>query len=509
MGAPYDGATLRPFFRSEAVADFMAAGLTEWRSLCANAPVMDIQRIIPDAISAIRNGGDRGVRISPRHVIIDEGQDISPVQIEFIDALCRDAESLHLVGDPDQSIFRFRGGGQLPFTDMPEYLNMSRHLRGQVSMLPSLQRSYRCPACVGQASLSLLNHTNSGPGAPIVGHPDGAISTAWALTDAEEATQIAHCLSQVPPRDLGQVAVLGRTHQTIEPFFFQLIAEQVPARMMRADDPLAKVIMERISSWLRISLSPQDIEAGKSILRVRALLPGIGPATIKKVERLLSARESVYRTLEGIVAMPGIRKPQAEVIHHMADALRDGTTVLRQDPTLVGWLDWLIENHKTMIVPENTDPDEGLRVLSFASRLARACGSATRFLDAANETPSVSHVAVGTFHASKGAEWKSVFLVGLSRRNIEMLRERRNDNLFADGVLDAGEDGERRLLHVAMTRASRSVMLTWAGGPDNVSRYVLETSLPIADRPGIHYRHEDSPAHLAPPKLAAQQLVLF
>lgn len=500
---------LRAYLRTDEAAAFFSLAINHWAELCEDAPISDMTRIIPAAVRSLRATGPDGFSWCPRHVLVDESQDLSPVMVEFIDALSRRAQSLYLVGDPDQSIYRWRGGGEIPFTQIPDCLQMAGHLRHQVVVLPALNQSRRCPDVVAAASSSLLDHTKTGPSAAIVGHDSGRISAGWFDADGDEAATVARLISGISIGNFRNVAVLARTHQSVAPVFFKLISQQVPVRMMRADDPAMKHILDRISVFLRAALSPQDVDAAKAILRMRAENPGLGVASVRKVEAHLTATESTYRTLLAITPAPGLRKPQVEVVHQVGKLLQKSVEELRKRKDVGSWLTWLVRTSPGAVTPPETDPDDVTRVLAFADQLAAATGTAQRFLDITADTGGGDRVSVGTYHAAKGREWADVFLVALTRQNIEGMRERMTERLFAEGVLDGGEDGERRLLHVAITRAARQVVMTWSGGADAVSRYVVETDIDIPTRPGIEYRPTQQAHRLRQRADTAQQLSLF
>ncbi len=497
------------YVRSRIAAEFTAVTLNHWRDLCETAPLSDMTRIIPTAVQMLREAGQDSPRWAPRHVLVDESQDLSPVQIEMIDAISRRAESLYLVGDPDQAIYRWRGGGEIPFTAIPGYLRMAHHLTRRVVMLPPLDRSHRCPDVVAAASISLLDHTAAGASTALIGHDEGSIACGWERTENDEAATVARHISRLPAGCFRDVAVLARTHSSIEPVFFRLVAEQVPVRMMKADDPAMRQMLDRIATLLRISLSPQDSDAAKAILRMRAETSGLGIGSARKVEAMLSARESAYQTFTCLTPAPGLRRPQVETIHQLGVFLRDAAETLRKTGHVVDWLDWIgLHEPEALPLPE-LDLEDVAKARTFAARLAVSTGTPQRFLDVITDGGGGDRVSVGTFHAAKGRQWSDVFVVGLTRSGIEGLRARASERLFADGVLDGGDDGERRLLHVAMTRAARQVVLTWSGGADNASRYVQETGLPIPDGAGVPYRRPQVSRRMSSRIDVSQQLSLF
>jgi DNA helicase II / ATP-dependent DNA helicase PcrA len=503
----YSSEELAPYFSNPVLCDFAGRSLSRWRASSGGMQFSDYTRIIPEVTHLIRANPEDPNLFAPRDVLVDEFQDLSPRQVEFVDALCRFSRSLYVVGCPDQSIYGFRAGGTHSFNELPSRLAMAEHLSSAVRVLPPLDYSYRCPAAIAEASVSLLEHNRGGMGVPMRGHPSGRVDAGWFNDEREEVETITGSIARLPHEAFGRIAILGRTHQAVEPYFLALIGEQVPVRMMRVDDPVSNQILGRITNWLKISQSPADMDAGKQILR--AGIPNVGPATIAKIEKKLTPHEAVHRRLAAIGAMPGLKRPQIESVMELAKRLDHGSQVLKRSGDLIHWLQWLNDRQSSLLIPEGVEQDDYRRVMDFAFRLARACYTPGRFIDTLSEPTQPDHVTVGTFHAAKGREWPTVFAVGVNRFVMETLNERLRDDLFAPGVLDAGIEGERRLFHVGISRASENLVVTWSGGEKAASRFIHEAGLPIDNTPGVVIPRPNIPRRNDVRKTVGSQLVLF
>jgi superfamily I DNA/RNA helicase len=193
----------------------------------------------------------------------------------------------------------------------------------------------------------------------------------------------------------------------------------------------------------------------------------------------------------------------------LAEQLEEASSTMKRDGDLIHWLQWLYQNRLKFLGGHDIEPEEFRRIIDFAFRLARACRTPGRFLDVLAEPVHADHVTIGTFHGSKGHGWDTVFIVGASRHNMEALHEKCKDRLFAPGVLDGGLDGERRLLHVGMSRAAHNLFLTWPGGLKNASSFIDQAGLQASDHPGIVVPRITPRAVTSTQKMAAIQLVLF
>jgi DNA helicase-2/ATP-dependent DNA helicase PcrA len=496
-----------PYFSNAELAVFAAACLTRWRHAMLDAPFSDYARILPEVTALMRAHPQNRHLLAPHHVALDEFQDLSPRQFEFIDALCRRAKSLYIVGCPDQSVYNFRAGGVIPFDQIPHRLELAAHLRDMTHELPALGQSFRCPMVVAEASRCLLSRNETGINVPMRGHTQGQIVTGWFSDESEEIDTITSSIARMRTHAFAGLGILGRTHHAVEPYFLSLVAKQVPVRIMRSDDPVSSAILDRISLWLRMALSPCDVDAAKQILSLGA--DNLGPATISKIEKRFVRHEAAFRTLHSTASLRGIRSPQSKAITDVANAFEQTANILKRVRSLEQWMQCMLHEIASAFRQDGIDDEDFRRAMDFAFRLGRACGTSGRFLDALAPASEAEHVSVGTFHAAKGGEWDTVFIVGASRANLEVLHRRCQDRLFAPGVLDGGIDGERRLMHVAMTRAQQTVIVTWSGGPDNASMFIRESEIPIAETPGIRVPSVRLPPIAPKRKVAGKQLLLF
>jgi DNA helicase-2/ATP-dependent DNA helicase PcrA len=171
--------------------------------------VLDLDDLLSVAASEL--GRDRdfaaATRWRFRHLLVDEAQDLTPLQQRMIDLLRVDANDLFLVGDPAQSIYGFNG------SDPGLLLDVHERFPGiEVIRLPV---NHRCTPQVVEAGVHVLTH--AGLNEPLVSAraDDDAIRILAYDDEHAEAAAVADAIARLDPGDIsrGRVAVLARTHQ--------------------------------------------------------------------------------------------------------------------------------------------------------------------------------------------------------------------------------------------------------------------------------------------------------
>ncbi|MGA1746698.1 MAG: ATP-dependent helicase [Ilumatobacteraceae bacterium] len=171
--------------------------------------VLDLDDLLSVAAQELSRDGDfaRATRWRFRHLLVDEAQDLTPLQQRLLDVLRADGNDLFLVGDPAQSIYGFNG------SDPGLLLEVHERFPGiEVIRLPV---NHRCTPQIVDAGVHVLSH--AGIDEPLVSaRPDGPGLSLLGFGDEHaEAAAIADRISRLDPGELrrGRVAVLARTHQ--------------------------------------------------------------------------------------------------------------------------------------------------------------------------------------------------------------------------------------------------------------------------------------------------------
>jgi len=448
-----------------------------------------------------------------RYILVDEFQDTNRAQSELVAILAERHRNVTVVGDDDQSIYRFRGAAISNILEFRE--------RYQAARTVVLRRNYRSLALILDRAHRLIRFNDpdrlevrvgiskrlvaerSRPDAPPVRHVGFA-------TGAEEADWIAaeirrRVVGGAPPRDH---AVLVRANADADPILRALNAAGVPWRFSGTSSLYARPEIRLLLALLRTVADP-----GSSV-DVYALgasehydVPGDDLSLIMSAAR--RRHRTAFEVLEELEAEPGLlrvsergrvalarltgdlrryrdlahRRPAGEVLYAF---LRDS-----------GWLAALA--HSTSVAAEEAlanvarffdivRTQSALLADDRAIFLARHLATLIEAGDdpaTADPDPDVDAVAVMTVHKAKGLEFPVVFLPGLvadrfparGRREALALPVELVDEVLPEG--DGQLQEERRLFYVAMTRARDELILSHAaesvtGRARRISPFVVE-----------------------------------
>ncbi len=496
-----------------------------------------------------------------RWILVDEFQDTNTAQFALVRALAGERPNLTVVGDDDQSIYRFRGAA------ISNILGFRDAYPG--ATMAVLTANYRSTRAILDAAYRLIRHNDperlevrAGVNKRLVAAgpaPDGPPVEDFAFdTPAAEADAIAERIAAAVAsgrRAFGDHAVLVRRHAAALPVAQALAACGVPCRVAGGGGLFARPEVEACLDALALLADPGDDRA----FWFTATSP-LYSAPPLDLARLSGRARRRHRALEDearllLAARAGTPGPGADddpapwqdatfdalaaLIAHLdelrAFALRHGT-----GETLYRLL------HVTGLLPRlaaagTAEADEQVRNLARLFDVVRGYAAlATRdrvpdfvrhlaLVRAAGENPRAAEadldddaVHILTVHRAKGLEFPVVFLAGLEANHFPSVN-RREPLPFPDALLPAGTPAgdvhraeERRLFYVGMTRAREELWLSSArdhGGPRRwkTSPFVLEAlDRPLADVTAARSaaldavrRNEARPAALAvePPPL--------
>jgi superfamily I DNA/RNA helicase/RecB family exonuclease len=506
----------------------------------AGAPAYDPAELIRACVDAFVDDPRllERERAARRHVFVDEYQDVDPAQEDLLAMLAGGADELVVVGDPDQSIYGFRGadpaalrrfGDRFPRPDgeaAPTVaLTVSR--RGGPALLAASRRVAQ--RLTGPAQHRVLTAA--------AGLPSGRAEAHVFRSGSEEASYVAHRLRAAHLRDglaWRDMAVLLRsTGRSLAPLRRALVAAGVPVAVAADDIPLVgQSGVAPLLLLLRTALRGDLDEAaavellssplgGADVLAVRRLRQGLRrlevaagggrPSGPLLVEALTDP--SVLTTLKPYVARPAQRV--AALIGTVTTVAGEpGATaedVLWQLWSASGLAErWQRASQRGGVLGAAADRDLDAVVAlfeaaaQFTDRLPGA--GAAAFLQhlegqqipgdsLAARAPEGDAVRILTAHAAKGLQWPFVVVAGVTEGSWPDLR-RRGSLLGAEDLVDLADGRapgvispvpvqlaeERRLFYVAVTRASRAVVVTAVSTEDEQpSRFLDELDPPGPD----------------------------
>lgn len=520
-----DGPTLAALGERRGRPDWVAAGhfLTEYQNVTVlkDPGGYDPAELIRSALNALSDDAEllAAERAARRHIFVDEYQDTDPAQAELLALLADGAQELILVGDPDQSIYAFRGADASAIRDVDVRFG---GLSGQVPVvaLTTCRRSGRTLlAASRRIAAGLPGRAEQRRLTAADGLPPGEAAVAVFRSASEEAAYVAATLrrAHLDGMPWSRMAVLVRsTTAVLGTLRRAMTTAGVPVAVRGEDLPLAEqAAVSMLLDVLDCVLAPANLTEE---MAERLLLGPIGGGDTVYLRRLKRALTSLAAPpllapalldpLGAAVLPEHARRPVQRVAAVLA-AGRDALTGSAEDVLWAIWdatglarrwerasrdggsagaaadrdLDAVIELFDA--AARFTDRLPASTVAAFAEHL-----SAQQIPGDTLTTGSVDPeaVAVLTAHASKGLEWDLVCVANVQEGSWPDLRHR-GTLLGSELLVDllAGRDDanlsivapqlaeERRLFYVAVTRARQRVVVTAVvGDEEQPSRFLDE-----------------------------------
>jgi len=389
---------------------------------------------------------------STTHLLVDEAQDLTPVFVLLVRLLAGPQQQLFAVGDDDQTIYGYAGATPRVLVDLPDAY------RGAATY--TLHVNHRCPAGVVRAATDLLAHNivrvDKEVRAAAAARPDGVVEvTADGGGTNELLEQLRPLLADHRP---SQVAVLARVGATLLAPQLALEAAGVPVHRHVGIELLGRSGIRAALAYLRCATEPDRISAidlADTLRRPARRLTGVirtGPhgTSLARLVRRVATVDGEHRD--------ALRR-YVDDLSLLATLVRDGadsTLVLRAIRDRVGLGASLDALDGRRLRPEGSSHGDDLDALIEVAKLepdpqALPDRLVARLEDVRHEigpaAPGASdRVTLSTVHRVKGREWDVVALVGLRA------------GLVPHRLCDDVEE-ERRVLHVALTRARRHLLL--------------------------------------------------
>lgn len=392
------------------------------------------------------------------HILVDEYQDTNKLQAEIVDLLAAKHRNLMVVGDDAQSIFGWRGAN---FANIFEFKD--RYPDAQVFKLETNYRS--SPEILMLANASVGQNRKQFPKHLQAVRPSRGFTPALVpLRDAEQqaafvAARILELRDEGVPLD--EMAVLYRSHFHSLELQLELTRRGIPYDVRSGVRFFEQAHIKDVVAYLRLLVNPRDELAWKRVLK---LIPKIGNATAARVwEKLAYVAEplALVRTNELASALPkGAQSGWGEFVELIRSLLEpDIVNQPAKQIELVlarGYLEYLQASY------ENAEArEEDLRQLAnfaagyettetFLSELALinterfAPPGGTVGEDVLMGGDEDEELALSSVHQAKGLEWRVVFVLWAADGRFPSARSLRDAE---------GEEEERRLFYVALTRA--------------------------------------------------------
>lgn len=440
-----------------------------------------------------------------KYILVDEFQDIDHIQYKLIKLLVGKDNNLLVVGDPDQTIYTWRGADVRIIVDFAKDFPQSRTIL--------LTQNYRSTKAILQGANSVIKNNKQRVDKDLftIDQSPDKIYHFSASSDESQALWIAHKMKSICAKkgSYAEIAVLYRANYLSRSLEKALMDERIPYVIYGGLRFFERQIVKDVLSYMRLVLKGDDLSFDRIINRPKR---GIGIKTIDQISQ--RAKELNCTKLE-VLKQESLFKGKVQMtIDSFLQSLNNWQERIKQaDISLLQAFEMVIDEsgYQAFLASENDADNLGYLkslledVQDFEKRYPQAhleeylqsvalYGDRTEIIDN-------NYVQLMTIHAAKGLEFNTVFISDL------------NEGIFpSERSISEGNKGleeERRLAYVAFTRARQHLYLTDASGYSYIlqkakmpSRFITE----IADEYITHQISGVKKENMMPPLFVSKNV---
>ena len=420
-----------------------------------------------------------------KYIMVDEYQDTNTAQFKLISLLASKYQNLCVVGDDDQSIYKFRGANIRNILNFEDVFPSARVVK--------LEQNYRSTKTILDAANHVIRNNLERKNKTLWTANDGGAPIIFQnfMTAYEEAEYIAEDLAKrvtTGDANYSDCAILYRTNAQSRLLEEKFLLANIPYRIIGGVNFYARKEIKDLLSYLKTVDNARDDLAVRRIINVPRR--GIGAATLAKVQDFAVENEiSFYNALRAAEEIPALGRSVAKLkpfvtLIQTLRAQREYFSVAELLKEVIDRTDYVKE-----LEDENTEESRA-RIENIDELISKAASydeeaenpTLSGFLeevalvaDIDNLEENNDRVVLMTLHSAKGLEFPNVYLAGME------------DGIFPSYMTIVSEDPtdleeERRLCYVGITRAMRQLTITSARSRmirgetqyNKVSRFIQE-----------------------------------
>ena len=463
------------------VADIYA----EYQVRLERAGAMDFDDLLTVTVRLFREHPDVLERYQERfeHILVDEYQDTNGAQNELILALGARHRNVCVVGDSDQSIYRFRGA------DLRNILEFEAAFPDVTVIV--LEQNYRSTQTILDAANAVIDNnstrkpknlwTDQGHGSRIVRY--------HAEDEGDEARWVARTLTELHDTEgyrWGDMAIFYRTNAQSRVVEEALMRAGTPYKVVGGTRFYDRREIRDALSYLRAVVNPADEVSVKRVLNVPKR--GVGDTTVARLDALARSESIGFLDALRRAGEAGVSGPAARGVAAFLDLMDELTELVPQGPAPL--LQAALDSSGYLA---ELEAERSVESAGRLENLGELVGSAREFADVAEFMEQValvadadevdeddSRVILMTLHTAKGLEYPVVFLIGAEEGVFPHIRALTEPDELEE---------ERRLAYVGMTRAKDRLYLvharhrsTWGvGAAAEASRFLTELPEDLLD----------------------------
>ena len=396
-----------------------------------------------------------------RYVLIDEYQDTNELQYRLSSLLAGGYENICVVGDDDQSIYKFRGA------TIENILSFEKQYRG--AKVIRLEQNYRSTQSILNAANAVISHNQGRKGKKLwtKNDPGDKITVYEAMNESDEANYVAGRIFSISKgRNFKDFAILYRTNAQSNALEYAFKRNSIPYRIIGGTRFFDRAEVKDMLAYLCVINNRAD---DLRLLRIINNPPrGIGAKTIEMASRQAEAAGvPLYTVISDPYSYPSLEKAAAKLMAFTV--LIEDCAELLKTLSLPDFYEELLIRTGYVTMLEGKDDMESRgrleNIRELKSSIVSYCENTDMptlsgfleeialYTDIEQYDAEADAVVMMTMHAAKGLEFPHVFLVGLE------------EGLFP-GSRSLGDpeemEEERRLCYVAITRAKQSLTICYA-----------------------------------------------
>ena len=401
-------------------------------------------------------------------ILVDEYQDTNNLQEELTRLFLADT-NLFCVGDDWQAIYGFRG------SNVNHFLTFERTYKG--AKIFKLEENYRSSNEIVQIANDLINHNSHKMEKECFSQKMGGIVECYDFyNEEEEANWVGRKIFSL--RDMGiandNIAVLYRTKFCSLAFEKAFRFLGIPYRMLGAKGFFDRKEILDINCYLTAAVFPKDNAAFERIINIPKR--GIGPAMLKKIgdarQDNMSLQDAARYVLSERMLTPKIHHALKSLIAILDDIKDAGPEqAIREIMVRCDYLEYLrhVSKAEADYMSRVENIDELIYTASQKQTILEYLEEASLVKEDKEDDDNGSGVSLSTIHASKGLEYRAVFIAGCEEDLFPHWKSQESDTELQE---------ERRLMYVAITRAEQFLYMSHAnfrrGQPSFRSRFLYE-----------------------------------
>lgn len=439
-----------------------------------------------------------------RYIMVDEYQDTNTVQFKFVSLLASKYQNLCVVGDDDQSIYKFRGANIKNILNFEQVFQDARVIK--------LEQNYRSTGTILNAANAVIRNNHGRKDKTLWTENDKGEKIHFRQFDTgyDEAEFVAEDIKKLVKdgNTYNDFAVLYRTNAQSRLFEEKFVGYNIPYKIVGGVNFYSRKEIKDLLAYLKTIDNGQDDLAVRRIINVPKR--GIGLTTINRVQEAAVEREiGFYDALASAELIPGIGRSVSKLDSFVA--LIEYFKRRTEECSLTDLMKEIIEKTGYVESLEAENNEEAQTRIENIDELLSKIAAYEDSCDDADIRPTLSgfleevalvadidsleeeqdYVVLMTLHSAKGLEFPHVYLAGLE------------DGLFPSYMAitsDSSDDleEERRLCYVGITRAEEELTVSCARRRmirgetqyNKISRFLKEIPMDLLEKGAIHFEEE-------------------